>query len=70
MIKKDKISNPDLISKLRDLGPLFFERRLKSNKLRRLPEDNISDLIDSQVLKACQPISKIYIYSNLPALEK
>ena len=55
MIKKDKISNPDLISKLRDLGPLFFERRLKSNKLRRLPEDNISDLIDSQVLKACQP---------------
>jgi len=55
MKKENQITASDLVSRLRKLGPSFFERRLHQKDLRRLSEENISDLIDSQVLKACQP---------------
>ena len=52
--KKNGLAS-ELLSRLKLLGPEFLERRLNSDNKNSLPDQNISNLIDSEVFKACQP---------------
>ena len=55
MTQKQNGLASELLSRLKLLGPEFLERRLNSDNKNSLPDQNISNLIDSEVFKACQP---------------
>jgi len=55
MPKQKSDLTSELLSRLKLLGPSFLERRLNSDDKNFLPDENISNLIDSEVFKACQP---------------
>ena len=55
-MKKEKIDlASELLLRLKDLGPKFLEHRLESKNASFLPEENVSQLIESGIFKACQP---------------
>lgn len=45
----------DLVARAAALGPKLAERRAKTNEMRRLPDETVADLIDNDLIRACQP---------------
>ncbi len=51
----EQVTETELISRARALGPSLAERRAKAHDLRRLPDETVADLVSAGLLKACQP---------------
>lgn len=49
------LTEDDLLTRAREIGPTLGERRAKTQDMRRLPDENVADLVSAGLLKACQP---------------
>ncbi len=53
--RQDPLTVDDLVARATALGPKLAERRNKAQSLRRLPDETVADLIDNDLVRACQP---------------
>lgn len=51
----DDTTVADLVARAAALGPSLFERRFSAAEKRSLPDETISEIVDSKVLRACMP---------------
>lgn len=51
----DSVTAEELVSRAAQIGPGLADRRAKAYDMRRLPDENVADIIDAGLLKACQP---------------
>ena len=51
----ESLTVDDLVARASTLGLKLAERRSKARSLRRLPDETVADLIDNDLIRACQP---------------
>ncbi len=53
--RQNPLTVDDLVARAAALGPKLAERRSKARTLSRLPDETVADLIDNDLVRACQP---------------
>jgi alkylation response protein AidB-like acyl-CoA dehydrogenase len=54
-LKERRLDRAEILKRAAGLIPAFRERAAQCEKLRRLPDNSVADLIDTKLLRVCQP---------------